>query len=85
MITDPHKIAQTIVDGITGTPDDLMSYIDQLIDDGTICLESCKLNEITILEYVDDSVFQCDICGWNFSLDEYHSDGICNNCEEGER
>lgn len=80
MITDPIKIAKLIVQRVEGTTNDIMAYIDQLIDDDEICGTTFTSNEMFILRYVDDCVFQCEVCGWTLSMDELEDYQTCSDC-----
>ena len=84
MITDPIKIAELIVQGVEGTTNDVMAYIDQLIDDNEICGTTFTSNEMFIIQYVDDCVFQCEVCGWTLSINELEDAQICASCWEDE-
>lgn len=83
MITDPQKIVELIVEGVKGTSQDIMMYVDYLIEDGEISEESFKQEEKAILYGVDNEVFQCDGCGWTLDISDLEDDNyLCSQCYE---
>jgi hypothetical protein len=64
------EIVNLIFEDVCGTPSDIFSYIDSLVDEGTITREWYLANEVDILSKVDDMMFCCAICGWNVEMSE---------------
>lgn len=78
-------IADLIYDRVSGTCHDTISVIDQMIEEGEFSREQFLANEMEILGSVDDRMFNCEICGWNFETSEMSwQEMICENCAEDE-
>lgn len=74
------EIADLIYDRLCGTPWDIMTTIDQMIEDQEISIDHFRQNETEILCLVDDRMFCCDICGWNVDSSEIslESSNMCS-------
>ena len=81
-----HEIADMIYERACGTPQDVMMTIDYMIEDGEFSAEYFQKNEIEIISLVDDRMFCCEICGWNYEISEISMESsnmgslICCNC-----
>lgn len=80
-----HEIAELIYQRVCGTPDDVMMVIDQMIEEHEIGIDQFRQNEMDILGLVDDRMFNCEVCGWNYDTSEVSwQEMICNHCAEDE-
>lgn len=78
-------IADLIYDHVHGTCLDLMQAIDEMIENGDFSREQFLSNELEILRLVDDRMFNCECCGWNFETSEMSwQEMICEHCVDEE-
>lgn len=77
-----EQVAELIFQGAVGTTIDPFQVIDELIDAGDFSQEFFNENEISILNILDDQMFTCECCGWNYWISEVsdEEDGVCNDC-----
>jgi hypothetical protein len=81
-----RDIADLIYDRVCGTPQDIMTAIDQMIEDHEIGIDHFRQNEMEILNLVDDRMFNCEVCGWNVDACEVSLEAsnmgslICCDC-----
>jgi len=87
----PSQVADSIYDRVCGTPDDVMLIIDQMIEDCDLSQSFFDTNEIAILSYLDERMFNCYICGWNCEAGDMSYEQsdmtnlVCNQCvDDGE-
>lgn len=84
MITNTALIAEHIIQGVAGSSNDIMEYINTCIEEGDFSQESFFQHEMEIMNLVDDAVFQCEACGWTLSMNELEDNGTCSDCWEEE-
>lgn len=84
---DYTSFAQEIVDHLQGTCDEIMTYIDNRIEEDDIDEEWFRKNELQIMDYVDNRIFNCSQCGWWCEAgdwvdqgDDYSGEEICSDC-----
>jgi hypothetical protein len=63
----------------------ILSLIDLAIQEGTITQQQYRVNEVSILEMIDDAIFECAECGWTMPTSErsYTVDDTCSDCNDG--
>jgi len=69
--------------------EEIASFMEGSIQDYHFFLEEGEDPSIEDLDYLDELVFECNTCGWNYSRDELEisnltSDQICWRCYEDE-
>lgn len=72
---------------LCGSCEDPLCYIDQLIEDEELDKEFFRENEMEILGKLDDRMFTCARCGWNYDTCDFGNDefeSVCINCEDEE-
>ena len=73
------ELKKYLVYTLQGSCNSLYSVVDSFSE------EDEKLfyeNEVEILEYIDDHIFECECCSWWYELTESTYDLICNDCAE---
>lgn len=83
---DNREIAELIANEVFGTCVDIVGHVDYMIEDGLIDQDYFRTNETAIWYLVDDLVFNCAVCGWNFETSELSdrdlSECVCSTCED---
>lgn len=75
---------------VCGSCDDVIQTIESMIDEGDLDTDEYYSNETEILQELDDVMFSCEICGWNYETsercDSIEDRCVCNSCgdDEGE-
>lgn len=75
------KIAETIIDRVVGTCDDMFMIVEDMIVEGELSQEQWDLHEPEILKLVDAEMFRCETCSWNLYTWEMSENAYtCNDC-----
>lgn len=78
----PLQVAGLIYNRVCGSCDDPFMVIDMMIEEGDLNRDFFKTNEIPILSELDNMMFTCEVCGWNYDISEHSSNGMCYSCED---
>lgn len=85
MLKGVDDLVEDLYAHLVGSCEDPIGYIDQLIESGELDRSFYLKNEVEILGKLDERMFTCEVCGWNYEISDISDRGdenVCNNCED---
>lgn len=77
---------QNIVDSVEGgVSEDIMSLLNETINDGHISKEDYNKYEMEIIDMIDSQIFTCTRCNWTVPIEEMsakNDNWECNDCND---